>query len=936
MTIPQLCLLELHFRAIKKIGELPHYHGAQWRAMFNHLFRDLLAGAQMADARIWVIPIEHGVNSYLAGDPIHVGLTFPREHAKAITAALNDADRIYEAADYTHQKREGNSRTKGGHFQPGVTLRYEGAKCRISGQSLGDSEGSYLSEEHIADEVKLLTSLSDLTLNLYTPMRIERSAGVTGHNHCDESFFFGEKALNPSPLNRLIGVMRFKTAMPIDISALSISGGAVSWLDVPYGNAEEKQTQKKYNKKSSQNSAENERTTLGGIVGCLKISGILSLELARLLVVGQYMGIGSNPVFGFGFYTIPELDRVRRINNLTRGKSILERAVDTSHLTHVLSRMTSSSPGPNCITIDDIRRAGTGCLEKIRCHALEGTLAGKIGRWRLPKSGGTYREIFVQNSDERLVHRALSEFLSIDIDKLLSDSSYAYRRGLSHKSAAKELEKLKKAGYVSGIKTDIAAFYDSVDMRQLDALLDGFFPDEPAIGLIRSWLKNSAEAGARGLPQGGILSPVLSNLYLDRFDRAMDSEGFRLVRYSDDFVALFRDDMTYDEGKERVVAALTRLGLELKEDKTLALIPDTPVQFLGFLVGADGIGDPEAKFKEVDGDWSPVFREQWQTGQPVYLSTICRGAFSTGPQLVIRHADDSKTTIPWSQVNRLVVVGRSPFSGGVIYRAMREEIPVTFIDIKGRTTGHLHAAPYQPPELGDIQRECSRDEAFCLTFARAIISAKINNSRIILRRNDRTGRRKELISLADSAACAENFDSLRGYEGAAARIYFEEFRTLVKRFTFVGRVYHPPDGPVNAMLSLGYSLLYNRIAAVLRDKGFNPRLGLFHQGRGTHMALASDLQEEMRHIADRVVLALIHIDEVTPESFAVGTNGQLSAKIEGDAFRSFIRRYEMIMASEFTVDNVGKMSYNAYLDEMAGRLKRAMQLGIPYQPLRIR
>lgn len=915
LLIPQVCLLELHFRAIAPINKLPHYHGAHWSAMFRDLLRKAVGGLPLNRAGVWVVPIEHGIISYLTGDPINVGLVFPFKYAAAITAALEESDRIW---------------TKGGHFYPGVTIRYEGARCLIAGLPWNASNPAFLAEEHIAEEIKLLVTLSDFTINFYTPTRLVRLAEdrEAGHNHFDEAYFFNEQERTTPPLTRLFGFIRPNPLFPVDTNSLKISGGAVSWLDVPYGNNKDKPDQKVNGTKKKDN------TTLGGIVGCLKINGTLSSEIARLLVVGQYMGVGNKPVFGFGFYTIPELDTVRCIKPLLRGKSILERAVDPSFLTHVLSRLSSSSPGPDGISVDDIRRAGTPYLERIRSFALEGKLSGKIGKGRLPKKGGTYREIFVQNSGERLVHRAMSEFLSIDIDKLLSDSSYAYRRGLSHKSAVKELEKLKKAGYVNGIKTDIAAFYDSVDMRQLDALLDGFFPAEPAMGIIRSWLKNAADAGARGLPQGGILSPVLSNLYLDRFDRAMDSESFRLVRYSDDFVALFRDDMTYDEGKERVVTALARLRLELREDKTLALEQSTPVPFLGYLVGADGIGDPEAKFKEADGDWAPVFRDQWQTGQPVYLSTICRGAFSTGPQLVIRHSDDTRTAIPWSMVNRLVIVGRSPFSGGIIYRAMREEIPVTFIDIKGRTTGHLHAAPYQPPELGDIQRECSRDEPFCLAFARAIISAKINNSRVILRRNGIM--RKDMIPLADSAACAENFDSLRGYEGAAARIYFEEFRTKVKTFTFVGRVYHPPDGPVNAMLSLGYSLLYNRIAAVLRDRGFNPRLGLFHQGRGNHMALASDLQEEMRHIADRVVLALIHNNEITPESFATGINGQPSARIEGDAFRAFIRRYEMIMASEFTVDDVGKMSYNAYLDEMAGRLKRAMQLGIPYQPLRIR
>ena len=205
---------------------------------------------------------------------------------------------------------------------------------------------------------------------------------------------------------------------------------------------------------------------------------------------------------------------------------------------------------------------------------------------------------------------------------------------------------------------------------------------------------------------------------------------------------------------------------------------------------------------------------------------------------------------------------------------------------------------------------------------------------VLLRRNNIES--KELRELEIKSLSAESIDSLRGYEGTAARIYFSEFAHLVEPFAFRGRVYHPPDGPVNVMLSLGYTMLYNRIATMLKDKGFNARIGFYHKGRGAHNALASDLLEELRHIVERIVLSLIHLNEISASDFSVIKRKNTDVcRMEGEGFRKYVRRFEKTMAQKASYYGGGKMSYNAYLDEMAGSLKRSFKLNIPYKAMRI-
>jgi len=296
--------------------------------------------------------------------------------------------------------------------------------------------------------------------------------------------------------------------------------------------------------------------------------------------------------------------------------------------------------------------------------------------------------------------------------------------------------------------------------------------------------------------------------------------------------------------------------------------------------------------------------------------------------------DDTEEKIPWNRLNRMVIAGRSPFSGGVVYRAVKEDVPVTFIDIMGRARGHLFPEYHEMPEMLSLQEKYRKDKEFCLSFAKEIISAKIHNSTVLLQRNGMDV--EDMKEIQERLKEAKDVDSLRGYEGAASKAYFAKLAHLVAPFEFKSRVYHPPDGPINTILSLGYSVLYNRIATALKDSGFNARFGFFHQGRGSHCALASDLMEELRHIIERVVLSLIHLGELKPDDFTVRKKKEIDiCRIGGEGFRKFVHRFEKTMAVSTSYGSTERMSYNAYIDEMTAGLKRSLRLGIPYKALRI-
>jgi len=163
-----------------------------------------------------------------------------------------------------------------------------------------------------------------------------------------------------------------------------------------------------------------------------------------------------------------------------------------------------------------------------------------------------------------------------------------------------------------------------------------------------------------------------------------------------------------------------------------------------------------------------------------------------------------------------------------------------------------------------------------------MVAAKIENSRTLLMRNHKElpeGVARELSRLAKAALDPESIESLLGLEGAAARVYFSVFDGMLKRrddfgagesmsFDFKGRNRRPPLDPVNAMLSLAYSLLAKEATVACLSVGFDPYLGLLHQPRFGRPSLALDLIEEFRPIvADSVVLWAINNGVVSGKDF---------------------------------------------------------------------
>lgn len=226
------------------------------------------------------------------------------------------------------------------------------------------------------------------------------------------------------------------------------------------------------------------------------------------------------------------------------------------------------------------------------------------------------------------------------------------------------------------------------------------------------------------------------------------------------------------------------------------------------------------------------------------------------------------------------------------------------------------------------------DPLFCLYVAREIVATKIRNQRTMIQRNHleppalALGRLK---ALADHAREAGSIETLLGIEGTAARVYFEQFAGMIKveegdevpSFDFRHRNRRPPRDPVNALLSLAYSVLTKDLVFICATVGFDPFLGFYHQPRFGRPALALDLMEGFRPLlADSTVLTAINARMVSARDFVrVGNSVALTAS----GRKGFLRAYEQRMDTLVTHPLFGyRVNYRRILEIQTRLLARVV------------
>src|SRR5229473_2858099 len=287
-----------------------------------------------------------------------------------------------------------------------------------------------------------------------------------------------------------------------------------------------------------------------------------------------------------------EAPRARReTENPAGNQRVMEEVCERENRRAALQRVRANqgSPGIDGMTVDELPEYLEQHWPAIREQLLSGTYEPKpVKRVEIPKPDGGVRKLGIPTVLDRFVQQAVQQVLQKQWDPAFSEHSYGFRPGRSAKQAVAKAQQYIAEGHGWCVDFDLEKFFDRVNHDKLMGAVAKRVEDRRLLKIIRAFLNAGVMEGGlvspsvEGTPQGGPLSPLLSNLVLDELDRELERRGHRFVRYADDCNIYVRSERAGQRVMESVTRFITqKLKLKVNEAKSAVARPQER-KFLGF------------------------------------------------------------------------------------------------------------------------------------------------------------------------------------------------------------------------------------------------------------------------------------------------------------------------------------------------------------------
>ena len=281
---------------------------------------------------------------------------------------------------------------------------------------------------------------------------------------------------------------------------------------------------------------------------------------------------------------------------------LLGKILEKDNLNRAYKRVKANkgAPGVDGMTIEEalpwLREHGRELTDRIRSGKYT---PSSVRRVEIPKPDGGVRKLGIPTVSDRIIQQAMTQQLTPVFEPLFSDNSFGYRPGRSAKDAIQRIKEYAEQGYTRAVVLDLSKYFDTLNHTILLNLLRQQVKDERVIQMVKRYLKSGVmENGVvmpteEGSPQGGNLSPLLANIYLNEFDWEFSRRGVPCIRYADDIVLLAKSERASErllETSTKYLEETLKLKVNREKSRTVSVFAIRNFKFLGFCFGKNSKG----------------------------------------------------------------------------------------------------------------------------------------------------------------------------------------------------------------------------------------------------------------------------------------------------------------------------------------------------------
>lgn len=606
----------------------------------------------------------------------------------------------------------------------------------------------------------------------------------------------------------------------------------------------------------------------------------------------------------------------------------------------------TDSCGIDGVRVSELRTFWEANGKKVKQAIYDGSYApGLIKQYEIVNEKRKKRTISVMNTVDRFIYRALMQEMNKIWEPCFSDNSYAYRENKGIKQAVERAGLFIEQGLEWCVEIDIEKFFDNINQTILLTKLQEYISDSRVLNLLIGYLRCTVindhiiRQCENGILQGGPISPLLSNIYLNELDHYMDKSGYYFCRFGDDiniycksYVDAFEQYQTvksYLESNEHLKLNIGKSGVYKAINR----------KYLGYRFSKE---NGKVIIRREQKAYRTVYRDWYTTGITRLdhnYHLINEGILTKKDYTILFNGEDGKKYIPVETTDSLYIYSNVIFSENFFEFANIKGLNISIIDRYGEKVGTFVPQNNRKNIKTEIKQiKLYEDETARLTLARSLEIAGMSNMRANLRYYMRR-KPHELLEKTISSLTrliqqlneTKNITGLMTIEAQAKQQYYRCFNVIMNdsAFTFTKRTKRPPEDPLNAMISFGNTLLYQRLANEINRTSLDIRIGIVHAANSRPESLNLDLADLFKPIlVDRTIFTLVNRKMLDSDDFVeVEKNGIYLSKT---GKRQFLQEFERKLYQKIQYDGV-EHTYDYVMKREIQSLKKFIEHGDKYK-----